>query len=391
MPSITDWQQETMDRNNTYDYERYTYQSDVMLKGMYQSYREGKKLECEVELPLSYTYRKLYYHKQNATFTPSQRSLLPQPKMTLSYATHEWRYRYTLTYQMSSTQPSINYLVETIDNTNPLIVSYGNPNLKDRYTHHTALTFDWTIKEKEQIFHAGLSHGQTQNAVSMYTLYDRNTGQRILRPENVNGNYNLSGNLSFSSPLDKKKFLTLRTNTTASYHHSVDLTVSNENKIPRSIVNSLYLTEDINMYFRYRKYKVGIRLKGTYGKVASPRTELEKLHVGDVVYGLNGQIKLPGKLQLNTDLNLYCRYKYNNPEMNRNDLVWNARLSRSAWKNKILLMIDGYDILGNLSNMSYSMNAQGHVETYRNVIPRYIMLHAVYRMNIKPKKRPGDA
>ena len=33
------------------------------------------------------------------------------------------------------------------------------------------------------------------------------------------------------------------------------------------------------------------------------------------------------------------------------------------------------------------LNSQGRTETYRNSLPRYVMLHAIYRLNIKPKKR----
>jgi len=42
-------------------------------------------------------------------------------------------------------------------------------------------------------------------------------------------------------------------------------------------------------------------------------------------------------------------------------------------------MVDGFDILGQLSNVTRTMNAQGITETYSNVIPRYLVLHATYR------------
>lgn len=47
-------------------------------------------------------------------------------------------------------------------------------------------------------------------------------------------------------------------------------------------------------------------------------------------------------------------------------------------------MVDGFDILGQLSNVTRTMNAQGITETYSNVIPRYLVLHATYRFNIMP-------
>ena len=65
-------------------------------------------------------------------------------------------------------------------------------------------------------------------------------------------------------------------------------------------------------------------------------------------------------------------------------------LAKRVMKGQLTFMLDGFDMLHNLSNVTRSLNAQGRVETYRNVIPRYFMLHAVYRLNIKPNKLPGE-
>lgn len=83
----------------------------------------------------------------------------------------------------------------------------------------------------------------------------------------------------------------------------------------------------------------------------------------------------------------YSRRGYLDKSMNSDDLVWNARLSRSFFKGQLTLLLDGFDILGQLNNVTRTMNAQGITETYSNVIPRYVMLHAVYHFNIIPKKK----
>lgn len=50
-------------------------------------------------------------------------------------------------------------------------------------------------------------------------------------------------------------------------------------------------------------------------------------------------------------------------------------------------MLDGFDMLNNLSNITRHVNAQGHTETWYMSIPRYAVLHAVYRFNQSPKKK----
>lgn len=92
-------------------------------------------------------------------------------------------------------------------------------------------------------------------------------------------------------------------------------------------------------------------------------------------------------MQISTDLTMYTRRGYEDKMMNKDELVWNARISKRVLKGNLIFILDGFDILGNLSNVQRSINAQGRTESYYNVIPRYVMLHAIYRLNLKPKKK----
>ena len=97
-------------------------------------------------------------------------------------------------------------------------------------------------------------------------------------------------------------------------------------------------------------------------------------------------MNLPLGLQLSTDLTMYSHRGYATSSSNTNDLVWNARLSKTFTKAGLTFALDGFDILNQLSNISQVINSQGRTETYRNSLPRYIMAHVIYRLNKKPKK-----
>ena len=73
--------------------------------------------------------------------------------------------------------------------------------------------------------------------------------------------------------------------------------------------------------------------------------------------------------------------------MNTNELVWNARLTKRLMKGNLLVQLDGFDLLGNLSNVRRYVNAQGRTETFYNVIPSYALLHLTWRLNKEPKKK----
>ena len=85
---------------------------------------------------------------------------------------------------------------------------------------------------------------------------------------------------------------------------------------------------------------------------------------------------------------MFSRRGYDDNSMNDNNLVWNARLSRNFLKGgNLVVVLDGYDILGQISNVRRTVNAQGRVETWYNSLPSYFMAHIIYRLNRQPKKK----
>jgi hypothetical protein len=115
--------------------------------------------------------------------------------------------------------------------------------------------------------------------------------------------------------------------------------------------------------------------------VTSDHDDFTALNVADFNYGLTAQLQLPWQLHLGTDLTMYSRRGYADERMNTNDLVWNARLSRSFLRGQLNVILDGFDILGRLSNITRRMNSQSITEVRTNVIPRYVLLHVTYRFH----------
>ena len=118
----------------------------------------------------------------------------------------------------------------------------------------------------------------------------------------------------------------------------------------------------------------------------SHRDDFNTINAFDFNYGMTGQIELPLDMQFSTDITMFSRRGYQDKQMNTDKLVWNARLSKRLFHGNLILMADGFDILRNLSNVQRILNAQGRTETFYNVVPRYVMFHAIYRFNSGPKK-----
>ena len=92
-------------------------------------------------------------------------------------------------------------------------------------------------------------------------------------------------------------------------------------------------------------------------------------------------------LQLSTSLVAYAHRGYEAQEMNTTQCIWNAELSRKLCRGQLLLAIKAFDILGQLKNQSFHVDAQGRTETRINSIKRYAMISITWNFLKKPKKK----
>lgn len=105
--------------------------------------------------------------------------------------------------------------------------------------------------------------------------------------------------------------------------------------------------------------------------------------------GVLAQLQLPWGLGLSTDFSMYKRHKYSTCELNTTDWVWNARLTRLFLHDRLMVVLQGYDILQQLKNVTHTVSSDAIVNTRTNVIPSYVMACLVYRLGYKKPKPRG--
>ena len=144
-----------------------------------------------------------------------------------------------------------------------------------------------------------------------------------------------------------------------------------------------------NAKVSYSKESLQLEAGGDFAWNVAVREHMasENINAFDFSYGLSGQYTLPWKIQLATDLKMYSRRGYNEPSMNTDELVWNASLSRAFLKEKLVVQLNAYDLLNQLSTTRYVVNGQGRTETWQLTVPRYAMLKVAYKFNKNPKKK----
>ena len=285
--------------------------------------------------------------------------------------------------------PELEHRIDLRDDTDPMNIRLGNTRLRKSTTPDLGAYFAYRTKQGFQRWE--WHHRQTFNAVAMGYTYDTRTGARTYRPENVNGNYTSDGGYTFHHNFGTAQKVSIDLPLHVTLIQSVDITGGE-----RSTVHRLNLSFSPSVKADIGKQHFEFTCQPAWDRLTSDRSSLplgggqgERPNFSAFTCrtSLSAILKLPWKLDLSTDLNLYTRTGYADESLNTNDFVWNARLSRPFFKGKFLVLLDGFDILGQLSNVTRVMNAQGRTETYTNVMPRYVLLHAVWRFNKQPKKK----
>ena len=290
-------------------------------------------------------------------------------------------------YNLKISAPSMTSLLNIRNDRDPLNITLGNPNLKNTVSHN--VWFSYRNKFGRTLFNAYTGGSLHSNSVAYGFIYDKETGVRTTKPENVNGNWNAQAESGVDLPLDRDEKWRMKENVKYDYNHSVDLVGTDAlMQATRSTVGSHYITDNLSLKYTPNKdMEFGINSSLTYQNSTSNRESFVPLNVFTFHYGINTRLELPLGIQLSTDLTMYSRRGYSESSMNTNELVWNARLAKKLMHGNMTLMFDGFDLLGNLSNVRRTINAQGRTETFYNVIPSYGLFHVIYRLNKQPKNK----
>ena len=105
--------------------------------------------------------------------------------------------------------------------------------------------------EKQEMLYCGLRYNNTINDISRKRTYDEKSGVYTSRPENINGNWGIGGNIYYTNKLFKKIFARLATN--ANYNRRVSYVqiMGEANENDRNTSQMLYLMQDVEFAYKF--------------------------------------------------------------------------------------------------------------------------------------------
>lgn len=329
----------------------------------------------------------LHYEKAEMDTTFSRTRFLWIPSVEFKYCSSaKDQIEVKIGYNLSQSEPSIYYGLRTVNDANPTNIYLNNADLKRTTTHQLSGSYYRFWKEKHQSLTANAAYQRSNRSIAQARYYDRNTGINTWRPENISGNWSTNGNVQYTLPFGEKECFQFQTGTSASYIHSVDYATETE-ELTRSTVKNLSLSENLGLTYRLKKHSFGVSGNLSWLNACSNLAFFDDISAIDVSARANCLLQLPFDFQLGTDINLMMRRGYSDRVLNTTDWIWNASLSKVMLRGNLTFKLDAVDILGQISQVSHALNAQGRTETWTNTMPRYVMLHLIWRFQVIPKKK----
>ncbi len=289
-------------------------------------------------------------------------------------------------YRVGTQEPSINQLQDVIDNSNPLFMTSGNPDLKQSYSHRLSLRYNKSSAETGHNLFAMISGNITNNTITNSTIIAQEPillpngllleqGAQLTSPVNINGNWDMRGFVTYGMPIKPVK-MNLNLNSGLTYRHSPGLinevrNLSNTYALSQGVVVSSNISTKLDFTLSY---------SGNYNIVRnSIRRQANNNYF---TQNMGGRVNwLFGKgFLLQTDIGNQS-YRGLGEGFNQNFTLWNASFGKKMFKNNSgELKITVFDILGENNSISRSVTETYQQDVISQVLTRYAMLTFTYNL-----------
>ena len=278
-----------------------------------------------------------------------------------------------LNYDGMTRQPSLSDLMPLTDNSDPLFITRGNPDLKQMFTHNLRLSFQNQAKGLS----ANVGWRMEQNSVTQVMIYDSQTGGRETYPININGNWGVSAGANWWKRMGKS--FSLRLDAYGNRDNRVSMINEDKSQDPKK---STTRASNLNCeaHLSYQPTWGGLDLStGWQYQYSLNSVNDNNTFTRNYRLGLESYVDLPFGLQLRTDATYELRGGTNIQKDDKNEILWNAGATYSFLKKKTAeLSAYWSDILSDKKNYTRSVTSDGFYEYRSQQIRGYFIVSFKY-------------
>ncbi len=291
-----------------------------------------------------------------------------------------------LFYRASVNPPSVNQLQNVIDNTNPLLITTGNPELDQQYTHTLSARYTFTNTQLGQSFFANVFFQNTRDYVTnaIYTAFSDSVlapgivlfrGSQLVKPVNLDGYYSLRSFLTFGQPV---KALKSNINLNGGFEYSTTPGLSNGNKSITKVYNynaGIVIASNVSEY-------VDFTLSYSANFYRASNDQQSQLNTNYIRQMAGIQFNLLSKKGwfLQNDLSNQS-YSGLAAGYNPSFWLWNAGIGKKLLKDRRgEVKLSVFDLLKQNQSVTRTVSGTDIIDERNTVLQQYFMLTFTYNL-----------
>ena len=308
-----------------------------------------------------------------------------QPNLIMSYTTKTKR-RISFSYNLKQQIPSISRLQDIVDNTNPMYISTGNPNLKLSSTHSFIFSSVKTNIKRKTFTRISFRAGMTNNMVTTNRIVAVNdtvvlgsyllpAGGQFSRPVNLDGRLNMGLDMN-QTWTSKKLKCKINSKTGINYNTTPNILNNVKSNAQRfNLSQGFSVSSNIN-----EKIDFTMNTRSAYSIVENDNKNVSRNNYFSQNSSLNLYWNFFKRYIFKTDAN--HTYRGSSGVLSNNNRVYiNLSLSKKLFEdNQGEIALSAYDLTNNQNELTRDINDIYISESYRPVLNKFYMVSFTYSL-----------
>ncbi|WP_184543763.1 TonB-dependent receptor [Mucilaginibacter sp. FT3.2] len=273
------------------------------------------------------------------------------------------------------TLPSATDLQPVFNNTNPLYIKQGNPDLLMSRSLNSSVNYSYFDAKSSSYINVYASFTPTWNGFSTQSAVDAN-GITTSKPINTSGNYNANFGFNYGRPTPVKG-LKVNVGMNGSIGRFVNYINDTQNAVqrfgPGLSLGSNYDIDDVQL---------SIRGYGTYNNAENSFQHLADQHYFTYNNNFSASVKPLKNWRIFSDINQRL-FRGTPSSANTSFYIWNAGIERTMLKKQNLTFsLNAFDMLNQNSGIQRSISTTGLIENDQtNTLGRYFYAKLIFKIN----------
>lgn len=341
------------------------------------------KFGVKPTLDLSHWHEQSDYCRGRLDTLARRNLLLAMPALDLTYKLQkQTRLNGHVAYE--SQRPDLIDCIGYRDDTNPLYVTMGNPDLKTSHTLSASVGLSSMLTHANQVLNFSVDYSKNYDPIGTILHYNSQTGAYRAQKQNVRGGERWGA--SFTYERDLGGGFHLRNDFSEGYGQSYGIMtlVDDATGVTYNRQHSSDLSERLNLQYRNGSFFLFLgQTFGwhhyTYSDAAQPRQNIYNYRAA---FTFSYKLKT-WEFQFIPDF--FLDRGYMSDAMNTNRFVCNARVSYKFLKNKASLILYAQDLFNRDTHNYSDVTATSRTEGGSSFLHHYVSLTFNYKFDAKKK------